>query len=121
MASKHTKETINTELKRIQESVPACYSRGLLTERKAFGAMIEVLERALNGNYPEEKKKIWREMLQDPDLHKVEVVEDPKKAEKMDRWVQKQIKESIKAGRLPSKAQLKKLNILYDKNEKTNS
>lgn len=114
MPNKHTKESIEKELKRIQDSVPACYREGMLKEVPAFGAMKEVLERAMFSNASEEKKAMWREMLQDELLNSVEVIEDPVKVKKYNQWEDKQIRESIKAGRLPSKAQLKKLNIMYE-------
>lgn len=109
---KFTKESIEKELKRIQESVPSCYREGLLTEVDSFPAMRETLEMGLNGDFPEEKKEQWRTIL--GTINEREVREDPKKAKLLDQWVSKKIKESIKAGRLPSKAQLKKLNIMYE-------
>lgn len=118
MAIKHTKESIGEEMQRIQESVPACYREGVVVERPAFPEMTEVLERALNGNFPEEKKKLWLELLNDPSIRQTEFVEDEKKAKKLNQWMDKKIKESIKAGRLPSKAQLKKLNIMYENKKK---
>lgn len=58
-------------------------------------------------------KETAKMLLDDGIFHKKGVREDPKVAKQRDIWVQKEIKKSVLAGRLPNKKQLKELNIEY--------
>ncbi len=113
MDANFTKESIQKELARIQATVPKEFRQGLLREEIANPEMVKVLEEALKGDFPEEKKEGWRFALKE--ASQKTLVEHPKKAAIIDRWIAKEIKKSVKAGRLPTKKQLKKLNISYEK------
>lgn len=113
MSVKHTKESIQKELARIQGSVPKVYREGLFFEEYTAPAVVQVLEKALEGDAPEEKKAEWRVLLAEAKEKKI--TENPKRAAMIERWVQKEIKISVKAGRLPTKKEFKKLNLTYEK------
>lgn len=111
MANNHNKESIEVELRRIQNSVPECYTKNLLSQKPINPDITKVLEEGIKGDFPEEKKAVWREMLADPTYNQMEIVEDKEIADKINKWIDKEIKKAVKAGRLPTKAQLKKLNL----------
>ncbi len=106
MSGNHSKHSIQKELARIQTTVPQAMRDGLLLEEEESPAMVKVITEALKGDFPEEKKAEWRIAL---------LRENPKKAALIDSWIRKEIKKSVKAGRLPTKKELKKLNVMYEK------
>jgi len=102
-----TQDQITEELKRIQASIPRSYFKGLLRQRKVSLTVKRVMELALKEpDIPEKKKQKYRELLESGDLDYTETVENKRAAERINAWVEKEIKKSIKAGRLPNKKEL---------------
>lgn len=110
-----TPEQITKELQRIQGTIPACYMNNVVKDQLTTPTIKKVAELALEEDIPEAKKEQLRTILASGDLDTVQPTENPKVAEKINRWVDKKIKESIKAKRLPSIKELKK----YYENKKT--
>ena len=104
-----TTEQITKELQRIQGTIPACYMKNIVKDKPATPTIKRVAELALDEDIPEAKKEKLRTILDSGDLDAVQPTENPKLAKKINAWVDKKIKESIKAKRLPSKKQLKKM------------
>lgn len=110
----HTQETISKELKRIQDSVPQLFKDTMFTKVKKTPTLEMVAEKAIEDNdFPEEKKARVQMLLNEGHLSKENYIENAKTAQQRDLWVQKEIKKSVAAGRLPNKKQLKELNIKY--------
>jgi len=103
-----TPEQITKELQRIQGTIPACYMNNVVKDQLTTPTIKKVAELALEEGIPEAKKEQLRTILASGDLDTVQPTENPKVAEKINRWVDKKIKESIKAKRLPSIKELKK-------------
>lgn len=110
----HTQETISRELKRIQESVPEMFRTMLFTEVDKTPDVKRVAELALaDPDFPQEKKERLQNLLDSGTLSKKITKENPKVAKQRDLWVQKEIKKSVSAGRLPNRKQLKALNLKH--------
>jgi hypothetical protein len=107
----HTKETIGKELKRIQASVPQMFKDFLFTEKEKTPMVKTIFEKALESDISEEKKEQVRVILRDGMLDQKITVENHKVAKQRDIWVHKEIKKSVKEGRLPNRKQLKELKI----------
>jgi hypothetical protein len=113
-----TKEQITEELQKIQQSIPACYLKNVLKNKKLSPTVKKVVSEAVKDeSISEEKRREYQLLLDSGDLDKVEVVENKSVVKKINAWVDKKIAEAIKEGRLPSKEELTKL---YE-NKKTTS
>lgn len=114
----HTRDTISKELKRIQDSVPEIYRVGLITEKDKTPTMKFVADKLLESDTVAQETKDAVQSLKDNGyFNKKKLYEDPKIAKQRDLWVQREIQKSVKAGRLPTKKQLKELK-LAELNEK---
>lgn len=113
-----TKEQILLELQKIQSSIPACYTKNVVKEKPVTPTIKKVVELAMKENLPDWKKERLQTILDSGELDATAPTENPRIVKQINAWVDKKIKEAIKAKRLPSKRQLKK--ILYDK-ETTNN
>ena len=112
-----TREQIRAELKLIQDSIPACYMKNVVKDVPVTPTIKKVAELALKEDISEEKKEKLKTILASGVLDAVQPTENEKIGKKIDAWVDKKIKESIKAKRLPSKKALKK--ILYEDTKTT--
>ena len=107
-----TRESIGLELKRIQDSIPPLIKEFTLIEKLKTPAMKLVFEKALEEpTLSEEKKKRIKHMLESGMFDKKQIYENPEVAKQRDDYVTREIKKSVKAGRLPTKKQLKALNL----------
>jgi len=105
-----TKEQITKELQRIQSTIPINYINNVTKEKLIAPAVKMVIEKAVKDKgIPKEKREQYQVLLDSGDLDKKEIVENKSVVKKMNAWVDKEIKKSIKAGKLPSKKEFKKL------------
>jgi len=108
---KHTRETITKELQRIQASVPPLLKKHLFVEKLKTPEMKLVAEKALESDMDEEKKMHVKKLLDEGYFDKKIIAESRTVATQIDQYVQREINKSVKAGRLPTKKQLKELNL----------
>jgi hypothetical protein len=107
-----TKESIGLELKRIQDSIPKLLKDNTLTEKFKTPAMKLVFEKSLEDpNVSEDKKLKIKHMLDTGIFDKKSIIENASVAKQRDDYVVREIKKSVKAGRLPTKKQLKELGL----------
>lgn len=107
-----TKETIGLELKRISNSVPQMIKDNTLIEKLKTPEMKLVFEKALEEpNISQEKKDRIKHMLDTGMFDKKVITENTKIAKMRDDYVGREIKKSVKAGRLPTKKQLLELGL----------
>ena len=105
-----TEDEIFAELKKIQESVPRSYYKNLFIKRKISPDVEKAFQLAVKDtSISEEKRRQFQVLLDSGELSREEEVENEIAANKINKWVDKKIAESIKAGRLPDKEELKKL------------
>lgn len=111
----HTKESISRELKRIQDAVPKLFRDTLFKESDKTPVVREMFEKVASGEETSANvsKETAQMLLNDGIFHKKHIQENPQVAKQRDIWVGKEIKKSVKEGRLPNKKQLAKLNIEY--------
>ncbi len=112
-----TKESISQELKRINESVPKVLRQTTFTEIKKTPVMEMVFQKAMEDpNITPDKKEKIRKFLATGILSKTQITENPRIAKMRDDYVIRQIKKSVKEGRLPTKQKLKELGLdTYEK------
>ena len=114
-----TKEQIAEELKRIQATIPACYLKNVLKNRKLSPTVKKVVSEAVKDeSISEEKRKEYQLLLDSGELDREEVVENKSVVKKINAWVDKKIADAIEDGRLPNKEELTK--FLYE-NKKTSN
>ena len=114
-----TKEQINDELMRIQQTIPACYLKNVLKNKKLSPTVKKVVSEAVKDeSIDESKRKEYQLLLDSGELDKTELIENKSVVKKINAWVDKKIAESIKDGRLPNKEELNK--ILYENKKTTN-
>ena len=107
-----TKESISKELKRIQDSVPDLLKRSTLSEVKKTPAMELVFQKALEEpSISKEKKEQIRKLLASGMFSKTKIIENSRVAKMRDEYVTREIKKSVKAGRLPNKKQAEELGL----------
>ena len=117
-----TQESINKEMNRIMASRPQMLVKSVVTEKKITPTMKMVFEKALEDpNISEEKKEQVRNLLESGKLDQVRTKEDQRIAKMLDDYVIREMKKSVKAGRLPSKKQLKELEIIWKEQENNTS
>jgi hypothetical protein len=116
-----TKESIAKELKRINDSVPQMLKDFTLSEVKKTPAIEMVAQKYLEEpNISKEKKEKMRRLLASGLFSKTGIKENERVAKMRDEYVTREIKKSVKEGRLPTKEQFRKLGLgeLHDnKNE----
>lgn len=99
-----TEEKVHKELARIQQSIPKALLEAVIKTKKASPAMEMVVDEALKDpDFPEEKKKDLQILKDSGDFSRTISTEDKKIAKMIDEYVSREIKKSIKAGRLPKK------------------
>jgi len=107
-----THESISKELKRINDSVPDLIKEFTLIKKEKHSVIEFVMRKALEEpNISEEKKKRLRKALATGIFNQTTIAENPDVAKQRDDWVTREIKKSVKAGRLPTKKQLKELGL----------
>lgn len=107
-----TKESIGLELKRIQDSIPPLIKEFTLIEKLKTPAMKLVFEKALEEpTISQEKKERIKHMLDTGMFDKKQIYENKNVAKQRDDYVTREIKKSVKAGRLPTRKQLKELGL----------
>lgn len=107
-----TKESIGLELKRIQDSIPKLIRDNTIVEKLKTPEMKLVFEKALEDpKLSEEKKLQIKHMLDSGMFDKKVITENVKVAKMRDDYVTREIKKSVKEGRLPTKKQLKELGL----------
>lgn len=113
-----TRESISLELKRIQDSIPKLLKDNTLKEVPKTPIMELVFKKALeDADITPEKKAQLQKLIDTGILSQNKIIENPKVAKMRDDWVAKEIKKSVREGRLPSKKKLKELkfNELHEK------
>lgn len=114
-----TRESISKELKRISDSVPEALKKATLSEIPKTPAIEMVFKKvAEDESLPAEKREQARHLIESGMFSKKTIMENPKIAQMRDNWVVREIKKSVKAGRLPTKKRLKELGLddYHDKN-----
>lgn len=107
-----TRESISKELKRIQDSVPELLIKNTLGEVSKTPEMELVFQKALEEpNISKEKKEQIRKLLASGMFSQKRIIENPKVAKMRDEYVTREIKKSVKEGRLPTKKQLRDLGL----------
>jgi len=115
-----TPQSITEELKRINDSVPALIKEFTLIEKKKTPAIELVMMEYLKlPNVPDKKRQQVQNLFDSGMFSKKQIYENPKVAKQRDDYVTREIRKSVKAGRLPTKKQLKELGLddfkkLYD-------
>jgi competence protein ComGC len=117
-----TRESVRKELQRINASVPNLLKQSVVVTQKLTPIMEMVVDKALESeDFAEEKKIELRKLKEAGYFTKTNLAENPKIAKKIDEYVTREIKKSIKAGKLPTKKQLKELEPLWQEQEKNTS
>lgn len=107
-----TRESITLELKRINDSVPKLLRDNTLIEVLKTPDMKLVFEKALEDEtLTEEKRRQIKNILDSGKLDAKRITENPKVAKQRDEYVAREIKKSIKEGRLPNKKQARLLGL----------
>lgn len=115
-----TQEQVNKEMARIQQSIPRAWLDYVVSETHLTPTIKDVVEKAIEDkDFPEEKKKQLLHLKEMGYFDKKIVRQNEKIAKMIDEYVTREIKKSVKAGRLPTKKQLKELTKQNDKT-KTN-
>jgi hypothetical protein len=110
-----TKESIAKEFKRIQDSVPTMMKEFTLIEVKKTPAIEFVMQKALESpDITQEKKEKIQRLLDAGVFSKKTIHENPKIAKQRDEYVIREIRKSVKAGRLPTKKKLKELGLEFE-------
>ena len=111
--SNMNREQVFKVLKEIQESVPENLRKNVVSETYIAPQVRMVVEKALESpDFPEEKKAQLRVLIDSGVLDQKNITENQKIARQIDNYVLRKIRQAIKEGRLPSKKQLKELNLL---------
>lgn len=117
-----TRDLINKEMSRIMASRPELLVQKVVTKKSLTPTMKMVFEKALEDpNISEEKKQQVRNLLESGQLDKEVTTEDRKIAKMLDDYVIREMKKSVKAGRLPNKKQLKELQEIWKEQDKNTS
>lgn len=100
-----TDEQIALELKRIQDSVPELWRKSVFKEIPKTPTMEFVAKKFIEdgGGTPEEREQV-QNLLDTGEFSKKKIVEVPKFVKLIDNFVTREIKKSVKAGRLPKDA-----------------
>lgn len=107
-----TQESISKELKRINDSVPELLKANTLIEVAKTPDMQFVFEKALEDpDLSEEKKRKIKNMLDTGMFNKKKITENHQVAKQRDDYVSREIKKSVKEGRLPNKKQARLLGL----------
>jgi hypothetical protein len=105
-----TKQSINDELHRITKSVPEALRLNTFKEVEKTPSMKLVFEKALEDpNISDDKKEKIKHLLESGTLSKTKITENAKIAKMRDDWVNREIRKSVLAGRLPTKKKFKEL------------
>lgn len=109
-----TKEAIDKVLKEIQLSVPEALRKAVVVRSPATPVMKMIVDKALEDpEFPEEKKQQLRELKDAGYFEKEHLGENPKIANQIENYVNREIKKAVKEGRLPNKKQLIELTKLW--------
>lgn len=116
-----THESISKELQRINDSVPDLIKEFTLIKKEKHSVIEFVIRKALEEpSISKKKKERLKKALESGIFNQTTIVENPEVAKQRDDWVLREIKKSVRAGRLPTKKQLKELGLdniknFYDK------
>lgn len=117
-----TQESIDKELRAIQASIPRMLLDMATFEVDATPDLRKVVEKAIKDpEFPEDKRKGLQAMYDLGTFTKKRVIENLSVIKQIDQYTSRKIKESVKAGRLPNKKQLKAIKEQYEKDKKNNS
>lgn len=87
--------------------VPKSYKEGLLRTQKLTPTVEMVMKEAATMEaIPQEKRDQIQRLLDAGEFSKLTVTENQKRTKLIDMFVDREIKKSVKAGRLPTKKQL---------------
>lgn len=112
-----TTETISEELKRINASIPKQWMESIAIEVSVSPTISKIVDIALKDDSISEEKKKELQLLKDTGhFNKKKVIENKKVAKLINEYISREIKKSVKAGRLPDK---KQLSLIMKKNDKT--
>lgn len=111
-----TQESISKVLRDINANMPPLLKEHAFGKISLTPTIQKVMEEALNSPNISEAKKIEVRRLRDAGyFNREKVTENPKYVKMIDEWTTRQIKKAVKAGRLPNKEQLAKLEIIWKK------
>lgn len=100
----HTQESIATELKRIQSLVPKNIRERIVKKAEMTPTIRKIAHEALqSGSTKQETKDKLKNLIESGQLDKPKYVEDPKYAKMANEIIQREIKKSIRLGKLPKK------------------
>ena len=114
-----TRESVFAELKRINQSIPQTLKDFVVTETEKTPAIKLVFEKALEDpSISKEKKEKIKNILDSGKFDQKKLTENDRIAKMIDEYVQREIRKSVKAGRLPTKKQFRELKLnQYDINK----
>jgi len=108
----HTTATIEKELRRIQASIPKPLLQFVVTETAITPTMKDVVDKALEDpDFPAEKKEELRILKANGYFDRKKVRQNDNIAKQIDNYVNREIKKAVKDGRLPTKKQLKEIQL----------
>lgn len=114
-----TQESITKELKRINDSVPQLFKDMTIIETKKTPAIEFVAQKLIEDpDISQEKKDKIKKLLDKGTFSKMKLTENVTIAKMRDEYVSREIKKSVKAGRLPTKKQFREMRLNELHNDK---
>lgn len=115
-----TQESISKELRKINANIPALLKENAYSEESLTPTIEKVMEEALlSDNISEEKKAEVLRLKEQGYFKRKKIIENPKYVKMVDEWITRQLKKAVKEGRLPTKAQLAELEIIWKKEKES--
>jgi len=103
-----TRDQVAAELRRIQASIPKLLLQQATGEQEFTPTIRMVVDKALEDpNISEEKKQALQVLKDSGDFTRKKVKENTKITKQIDQFVEREIKKSIKAGKLPPRSKIK--------------
>lgn len=100
-----TQEAIHKELQRIQDMVPRLWRDKVFTEVDKTPTIAFVVDKYLEDGFGTEEERAQVQALKDTgEFSKKRVIENPRFVKLIDDFVTREIKKSVRAGRLPKDA-----------------
>lgn len=114
----HTKESIDKVLREISRNTPKMLRDNAYTEISLTPTIKMVMEKALESpDISDEKKDEIRRLEKEGYFERKKVIENPKGVKAIDNYTNREIKKAVKEGRLPTKKQLKLLELQWKNND----
>lgn len=108
MTDDKERKRIEQVLRSINASVPKGLLNKVATEQPLSPMVKKVVETAVNDpDFPEPKRKMYKQLLDSGALDKKRIIENTKVAKQIDNYIGRKINEAIKDGRLPAKIDMR--------------